>query len=90
MNALSKESINTIRYKVEQDIKNCKTCGGSGVIHGRCPNPECESNEIEGSGKFMGENRMGLPLAHRVSPVKVSLSLAVATMSPILACPAGI
>lgn len=43
------------------------------------------ANEIEGRGNLMAGNAIPEPLALRLSPVAVTLSLAVATMSPALA-----
>ncbi len=47
------------------------------------------AKEIDGSGNLMGGMTIPAPLAQSVSPVAVTFSLAVATMSPALACPAG-
>jgi hypothetical protein len=44
---------------------------------------------MDGRGNLIGAKVMPEPLALRVSPVAVTLSLAVATMSPALACPAA-
>ncbi len=47
------------------------------------------AKEIDGSGNLIGSNWISAPLADSVSPVDVTLSLAVAQMSPHLTCPAG-
>src|SRR5512136_28894 len=48
------------------------------------------AKEIDGSGKLMAGNSTPAFLAQRESPVDVTLSLAVAAMSPALAWPAAI